>query len=154
MGRRDLVSSLVFIGLAAIFMIGALRYGFGSFSRPGPGLMPFFASLMVIVLSGFIFFISLRKRKIKGAERERFLPPRGVTIRQMIGVLALFGYGIALESLGLTLTTALFMIIMLRFVGLKKNWVMILGTSFLTTLISYLLFVTLLKSALPKGIFL
>lgn len=154
MGRRDLVSSLVFIGLAAIFMIGALRYGFGRFSRPGPGLMPFFASLMVIVLSGFIFFISLLKRKIKDAEREKFLPPREVTIRQIIGVLALFGYGIALESLGLTLTTALFMIIMLRFVGLKKNWVMILGTSFLITLISYLLFVTLLKSPLPKGIFL
>ncbi len=119
--NRDLVSSLVFSGLAVIFMVGALRYGFGSFSRPGPGLMPFFASIIVLVLSGIVFFISLSKRKERGGEKDQFLPDKGILIRQIVGVLSLFGYGIALEPLGFTLTTVLFMVVVLRFVGLKKN---------------------------------
>ncbi len=154
MGRRDLVSSLVFIGLATIFMIGALRYGFGKFSRPGPGLMPFFASVIIIVLSGIIFVTSLLKKSEHFEKREKFFPNKEILTRLVVGVLALFGYGVALESLGFGLTTVLFMVLVLRLVGLAKNWRMILATSLLTTLVSYLLFVTLLKTQLPRGIFL
>ena len=152
--NRNIVSSLVSIGLAAIFLVGSLKYGFGSLSRPGPGLLPFFASVIAIFLSGIIFFGSLSKRKESSEKGEKFLPDKGILIRQTVGVLSLFGYGVALEYLGFAFTTVLFMVVVLRFVGLKKNWAMILGTSLVTTLICYLLFVTLLKSQLPRGIFL
>lgn len=153
MRNRDMVSSLVFIGLAAIFLVGSLKYGFGSFSRPGPGLLPFFASMIVISLSGIIFSISLLKRKKSSEKEEKFLPSKGILIRLIVCVLSLIGYGFALEYLGFFFTTVLFMVVVLRFVGLLKNWKMILGTSLLTAIVCYLLFVTLMDSQLPKGIF-
>lgn len=152
--NRDMVSSLVSIGLAVIFFVGSLGYKFGSLSRPGPGLLPFFTSMTAIFLSGIIFFGSLSKRQESSEKGEKLLPGKGVLIRQIVGVLSLFGYGVALEYLGFAFTTILFMVVVLRFVGLKKNWAMILGTSLVTTLICYLLFVIILKSALPRGIFL
>ncbi len=154
MRNQELVSSLVSIGLAVIFMIGALKYGFGTFSRPGPGLLPFFASVFVMTLSGINVFISLAKKKGKGEIQKKFVPGKGILMRLMVGVLSLCGYGIALDYLGFFLTTVIFMIIILRFVSLKKNWAMIAGTSLLTALASYLLFVILLKTPLPTGIFL
>lgn len=152
--NRDIVSSLVSIGLAVIFLLGSLNFGFGSLARPGPGLFPFSVSMIAIFLSGIIFFGSLSKRKEGSEKGEKFLPGKAVLIRQIVGVLSLFGYGVALEYLGFALTTILFMVVVLRFVGLKKNWAMILGTSLVTTLACYLLFVILLKSQLPRGIFL
>lgn len=154
MRNQELVSSLVSIGLAVIFMMGALKYGFGTFSRPGPGLLPFFASVFVMALSGMNVFISLAKKKENGEIKKKFLPGKGILIRLIVGVLSLCGYGIALDYLGFFLTTVVFMVIILRFVCLKNNWVMIVGTSLLTTLASYLLFVILLKTPLPQGIFL
>lgn len=152
--NRNMVGSLVTIGLAVIFLVGSLKYGFGRFSRPGPGLLPFFASVIAIFLSAIIFFDSLSKRKESSENDEKFLPGKAILIRQIVGVLSLIGYGVALEYLGFALTTILFMVIVLRFVGLKKKWAMILGTSVATTIICYLLFVILLKSQLPRGFFL
>jgi putative tricarboxylic transport membrane protein len=152
--NRNMVSSLITIGLATIFLVGSLKYGFGRFSRPGPGLLPFFTSLIAIFLSGIIFFDSLSKRKENSEKGEKFLPDKGILIRQIVGVLSLFGYGVALEYLGFAFTTMLFMVVVLRFVGLKKNWAMILLISLVTTLTCYVLFVILLKSQLPSGIFL
>lgn len=150
MRNRDIVSSMICIIVALLFCGGALKYGLGSFSDPQPGLYPLILGLIFVVLSLALLFLSLKKRD--DGIKERFFPPRERATGLVLSLVFLYAYGIAIGYLGYALTTFFFMIGVLRFVGLQK-WRTVLTTSFLATLFSYLLFVTLLKSQFPRGPF-
>lgn len=148
MRDRDIISSALCIVVAILFCAGGLKYGLGSFSRPEPGLYPFILGLIFIGLSMALLFTSLKKKQ--DAIRERFFPPREKAYRLVLSLVFLYAYGMAMDQLGYVVTTFFFLVGVLRFVGLQK-WKTVLTTSFLATLFSFLLFVTLLKSQLPKG---
>ena len=145
---RDIISSSLCIVVAILFCIGGLEYGLGSFSNPAPGLYPFILGLIFIALSMALLFPSLKKKQ--DTIKQRFLPPREKAYRLALSLVFLYAYGMAMEPLGYVVTTFFFLVGVLRFVGLQKWWT-VLATSFLATLFSFLLFVTLLKSQLPKG---
>ncbi len=147
MHHRDTKSSLFCVGLGLIFCIGAVRYGVGTPLKPGPGLYPLSVGIIFIILA---LALALSSAKKKEEPKERLLPRGTVLRKSIISLLGLIGYGVLVDRLGYMLTTFLFMGIQLRFVGSQK-WIVVLAGAFLSTALSYLLFVSFLKSQLPEG---
>ena len=148
MRNRDTASGLFCVGLGIVFCIGAVGYGVGSPLKPGPGLYPLIIGIIFIVLALGLMGSSVKKGEVK----KESIFPRGVTLRMSaVSLMGLVGYGVFVDTLGYLLTTFLFMVIQLRFVGSQK-WVTVFTAAFLSTVLSYILFVSLLKSQFPTGI--
>ena len=150
MKNRDLVSSIIWMALGGIFVVGALQQGLMRRGVPGPGFLPFFSGLALIFVSLFVFIPALsqrgkvREQQISFLERDSFR-------KILLALIALFAFGIAMEYVGYLLTTFLFMFFVARIME-PKGWRTIALLAFLTAVLSYLLFVVLLEVQLPKGL--
>ena len=148
--HRDLISSLVLIGVGIVFCAGSVKYGDVRSKIPSAGFFPFVGGMILILLS-VIHLISSIKKEING-EKEKFFPQRYSWKRILFSLFTLFAYGVSLKFLGFFLVTFLFMLFSLRFIEPLK-WKMVFTLSLLTSVFSYLLFEVWLKVPLPHGIF-
>jgi putative tricarboxylic transport membrane protein len=149
MKNRDLVSSIIWMALGGLFVVGALQQGLIRRGVPGPGFLPFIFGLALIFISLFVLIPALKqKEKDTGAG---LFPERGSFRQLLLAVIALFAFGFAMEYLGYLLTTFFFMFFVARLME-PKGW----GTTTLlalsTAVGSYLLFVVLLEVQLPRGL--
>ncbi|MEI7670534.1 MAG: tripartite tricarboxylate transporter TctB family protein [Syntrophales bacterium] len=148
MKKRDLVSSIVWMALGGLFVVGALQHGLMRKGVPGPGFLPFLSGLALISVSLFVLIPALRHGNDN--QGSAFFPERGSFRKIMFALAALFGYGIALGYLGYLLTTFLFMLSMGRLME-SKGWMATTLLALLTAVLSYLLFVVLMEVQLPQG---
>jgi len=154
MGNRDLISSLFWIAVGAIFCAGAWKYGIFRAGIPGAGFFPFFASILLIALSLVVLIPSLglggEGLEIKEG-KESFFARQDSWTRILMALLALFAYWLALGYLGFLLSTFFFLAFLLRFID-PQRWITTLTVSIVTTGLTYLLFNLWLKVRLPAGI--
>jgi len=148
---QDILSSSTCIVIGGFFTIGGIIYGFGTLDRPGPGLMPFIVGIISILFSSITLISAVLEVKAMKTHEKVIFIKKGALIKLLISLFALFAYAILLEPAGFLLTTIIFMIVILRFVGLQK-WNTVIITSFSSALISYIIFVTLLNAQMPKGV--
>jgi len=128
----------------------AYRLGLGTFREPGPGLIPFWAAVLLGVMSIGMIITSLPK-SVKVTEEEKVFG--GISWKTLILVVcSLLGYGIAFNILGFNTCTFLLMVVFLRGVSRRKWW-LTLTMSFLTVIGTYLIFVVLLGCQFPVGPF-
>jgi len=147
--HRDLVSSIIWMALGGIFVVGALQQGLMRRGVPGPGFLPFFSGLALIFVSLFVFIPALnQKEKPKSGN---FFPERDSFRKILLALIALFAFGIAMEYVGYLLITLLFMFFAARIME-PKGWRTIALLAFFTAVFSHLLFVVLLEVQLPKGL--
>jgi putative tricarboxylic transport membrane protein len=151
MRNREILSSLVGLGLGTLFMVASLREGLFRKGVPGPGFLPFITALILMGLSLMVFFPALGKKKGEGETVEKFFPEKDSFKKISLGLGALFLYGVSLEYLGYIATTILFLIFTFRLIE-KEKWKVPLFFAVSTAFLTYLLFVVLLEVQLPKGI--
>jgi len=149
MKNRDLLSSIIWMALGGLFVVGALQQGLMRKDVPGPGFLPFLAGIALIVVSLFVLIPALRKWK-KEQENDSLFPSRQSLKKVLLALAALFGYGIALEYLGYLLTTFLFMFSIARLME-PRGWLTTTLVAISTAVLSYFLFIVLLEVQLPKG---
>ncbi|MFB3817399.1 MAG: tripartite tricarboxylate transporter TctB family protein [Candidatus Methylomirabilales bacterium] len=149
MRKRDIVSSLVWTGLGALFALGAWQQGLMRRGVPGPGFLPFFSGLVLVGVSLAVLVPALLGAPEAKVRASASAP--GSRRRVLLALGALAGYGIALEYLGYLLTTLLFMLSMGQLIQ-PRRWGMVSLLAGLTALCSYVLFVILLEVPLPKGV--
>ena len=151
MKKYDLISSLVWICVGLVFCKGAISFGLGDLSEPGPGFFPFWMSVSLITFSFVHFFSSLRKGETSHLPVGlRFWPEGEYVTRIVVIIFLLFMFVIALDYLGFVLTTFLFMFFLLKLIESRKLRTLFL-ISGLTTVLSYAIFELWLKANLPKG---
>ena len=136
------------LGLGVSFR--SLNLKLGSFVSPGPGLMPFFLGVGLIICSllvlGKSLLLILRKRK--GPQQSIWAD---VNLKKVITVVAcLLGYSLILERAGFALATFLILTILFKTVGSQK-WTSVLIASIFTVAISYVVFIVILKVEMPPG---
>jgi putative tricarboxylic transport membrane protein len=150
MKKRDLVSSVVWMVMGALFMAGALQQGLMRKGVPGPGFLPFISGLALTVISLFVLIPALGRR-----EQEKgipFFPEKNSLKKLSLALCALFAFGFALLHAGYVLTTFVFMLFMAQIME-PRPWLTAVLMAFLTAGLSYLLFVSLLEVQLPEGVF-
>lgn len=149
--EHDVISSLIWIVVSALFCRESLDLGLGDFTEPGAGFFPFLTSLILIFLSAGLFAVSLRKRwGFNFLEVRKHWSDRDGFRRISLTVLFLGSYVVALNYLGFALTTFLFIFLLLRFIEPQKWPTVVLG-SLLTAAGSYAIFEIWLRANLPVG---
>ena len=88
------------------------------------------------------------KAQEKTSEEKKFFPETDSLKKVLLGLTALFAYGLILSYAGYLITTFVFMVFILRLVE-PVPWKTVIGTGLATAVISYLLFVVLLEVQLP-----
>jgi putative tricarboxylic transport membrane protein len=150
--EHDVISSLIWIVVSALFCWEAVNLGLGELTEPGAGLFPFLISLFLILFAIGLFAASLRKGgRFSFIEIRKSWPDRSGSRRIGLTVLFLASYVVALNDLGFVLTTFLFIFLLLRFIEPQKWPTVILG-SLLTAGGSYAIFEIWLRANLPVGL--
>ena len=153
MKKRDLLSSLFWMGFGALFLVGSLQQGLVRKGIPGPGFLPFIAGIVLIALSLMILISALgnKEEEMEAIERRKFFPERDSLKKILFTLIFLFAYVISLEYAGYFLATFLFMLLISRRIE-SHSWKTLLLLAISTAILSYLLFVVLLEVQLPPGI--
>jgi putative tricarboxylic transport membrane protein len=147
--NNDFQSSLFCLCLGLVFLGGGVKMGLGPLNAPGPGFFPAVIGGVLSSLSVSLFVTAARR---KGpSEKESFWKQEGSWVKIVPSLLSLVFYLAFLDFLGYLLTTGLFILFLLKFVG-KKGW----GASILMAVIvsvgSYAMFRMGLGVLLPKGL--
>jgi putative tricarboxylic transport membrane protein len=151
MKKHELISSLVWMALGVLFLIGSIGLGPGKSDEPGPGFFPFVMAACLISFSSIHFISSLiRAGQSSVGAGKRFWPKNSGIKRILFTIILLVGFVLALNYLGFILNTFFFMLIMLRLVE-RQKWRRVLLIGSLTTILSYATFQLWLRSNLPAG---
>ena len=149
--NRDVLSSLVCIGIGILFCIGSVKFGDIRAGFPSAGFFPFITGVILAFLALIQVVGVFTAGKAGEDKAEDFFPQQDSVKRLLITLAILFLYAIALEYVGFLITNFLFMVLLLR--GLEpQGWKTVLVTAFLTSISCYVLFDILLKVPVPRGI--
>jgi len=147
--KTFLINDLVWIGFAAAVCYGGLKLGFGSFSQPQAGFMPF---LMGLVL-GLLALGDLISGLISRWREEKTDPEIWAHIhwgKLLLTVAVLFLYTALFTTAGFLIAT-IFLLFYLYRVMEPKPWKWVVFASALTTFLFYVGFKIGLDSQLPRG---
>ena len=137
----------VWIALGLFVMLLSYRLGLGGLHNPGPGLMPFLLGFLLCATSFYILLASRQHKEDRDGARDQSGQLR--LGKLTIVLTSLFAYPLLLERLGYLVTTLLVLTILFR--TMSNRWFSVIVASFLTVVISYLIF-TYLGIRFPKGI--
>ncbi len=152
MRNRDIVSSLFWMGVGALFVAGSLMQGLIRRGVPGPGFLPFLTGITLVALSCTLLISSWTKKGAAGPTQvEAFFPEEDSLKKLLLGLAALLVYAASLEYTGYLINTFLLMFLLARLIEPMK-WRTVLIVAVCTAGFSYFLFVTLLDVQLPQGV--
>jgi putative tricarboxylic transport membrane protein len=146
--KLDRVGFFLFILLSLFMGYQAWLIGFGSFSHPGPGLIPFLAASALLLVS-VIQIISPNKEGL-GPVPDPTIPE---SWKKMVAItLSLLAYGVLIERLGFVTTTFFWLVFLFELSRPSRLTMSLLGAA-LATAICFVLFVILCRLQLPLGPF-
>jgi hypothetical protein len=141
------VYGLVVFCLAVAILWEGRKLIFGTFRSPGSGMFP-------DLIAGLMLFLSLLLMLFPQKLGDRSAGPsvsKGSTGRLLLVFVALFLYGILLESLGFVIVSFLLTTLLFAVFGVQSYKEAVWKAS-ISTGLAYVLFEVLLKSNLPRGI--
>ncbi|MDD4997768.1 MAG: tripartite tricarboxylate transporter TctB family protein [Syntrophales bacterium] len=145
------------IGCGIVFLFGAvtaglsLRMPMGTFRMAGSGLFPFCLGILLMLLSLLFLFHLLYAKSTTPQKPETVAPPDVATGQMLLFLGATVLGTLCLNLLGYPLTVFLLMLMLLRILGIKRPGLLMI-MPLLTAVVSYFLFVRILKIPLPKGL--
>jgi putative tricarboxylic transport membrane protein len=146
MKKTYVFANLFWIALAVFVGRESWQYNVGGLHTPGPGFLPFYTALLLGILS----LIAL-VQTLKGGDGPASAIWGKMNFRKLgITLAALFLYTILLDKIGFVTGTFLLLLLLFRVVEPYK-WTSVLLLSFFTITGTYLFFVVLLESRLPRG---
>ncbi len=144
------IAAIFFLIVGIFFALYARSVEIGTWHEPGPGFLPFWAGVILALMSIALFWGSYDKRA--SAVRPSFFPKADSWKRVVATFVALIAYNLLLTFLGFSLTTFLFLFFLVKFI-FPQTWVRALLVSVLGSVIARLLFINFLETQLPKGFF-
>jgi len=149
MSLRNQWSGLFWLVFSIFVCVEAIRMGTGSFSSPGPGLLPFWSGVVVGTLAILLLVVGTLTREEGGKIKNLW---RGMNWRTVILVSAsLVIYCILLPRLGFLITTLGLMTLLFSIVKRSRLWIQMF-TALVTVLVTYVTFYVWLGVQLPKGL--
>ncbi len=148
MKTYDQASSLFWLLISIAVFVESIRLGIGSLHNPSRGFLTFGASGILGILS-LVLFVQASVRK-EEAEREPLFNGRWQRILFVLIVLILYSW--SMPILGYLISTFALMTLLFWVLEKKKIWVVLLSSS-LSTLATYLVFSKWLNCQFPGGLF-
>ena len=139
--KISIISSIVVIAIAVMFLVYSLQYSFVGIIGPGPGVMPFCLSLILLVLSVSYLITALRGKDSIGRMPDK----KGLFSILMILVYMAI-YVVLLKPLGSVLAGIVFLFLLYRN---SYRWYTALGISAIVSVFLFVVFRVLLEVNLP-----
>ena len=152
MKKRDILSSLFFLVLGVLFIIGSFSYSIWDRYGPGPGFFPLVLGSLFSVLSLILLLIRIMGPGDAGevlTESDSLKP--STVYKTLFYLLLIVSVYLLFDRLGSVLTIFIFLTIVLVVLN-RRSLRLSLTISILSSLVTYLLFVRLLGVSLPGGI--
>lgn len=146
--KVDRVSGISLFVLGVAVLVKSLTYPLGTFRKPGGGLFPLIASIILIGLSSILILQAFLSKEDEKNIRAPFFPEKEAPRRIIFGFVALLAYRYLLPLIGFGLSTCVFIFILSRFLG-KYSWKVSAFFSVVTAVASYYLFQVWLKIPMP-----
>ena len=145
--RADRVTASLLLASAVAFSAGALKYyPYWGEGGPGSGFLPFWLGVVMAALA-----VLLLVRKPIG-ESVDWLPHGEGRKRVLVVIAATAAFIAALKIIGMVLGTALYLIVLMRFLG-RHRWPLSLAVAAAAAGINYLVFAHWLRVPFPEGMF-
>jgi putative tricarboxylic transport membrane protein len=145
--RTYLITHAVWLVLSLAVTAEAGRLGFGSFSRPGPGFLPFLAGIALAALA-LLAFAQTALAKPAADPKSGFRGADLIRIGTVAGIL--FLYVFLWETIGFLTATFLLLLFLFRCIE-PLRWRTVFTAAGLTLAFTYILFSVLLGARLPAG---
>ena len=147
MRNTDRITAVLLLIVSAAFAAGALRYyKWWGHDGPGSAFLPFWLGVVMAVLAAMMLL-----RKTTGSSVSLF--PEGEARNRVLVVLGITAAFIALlKVLGMVVGTALFLIVLVRYLGRHRWWVTI-AIALAAAGLNWLVFVRWLRVPMPEGMF-
>ena len=141
--EKDFWSGLVFLAVGTVFAVGALGYGFGSPTAPGPAVLPIGFGALTALAGAALLFKSLTL-ETEGGERIDALGLRPL----LLIAAAVVSFGWTLPKLGLLFAVPGLVLFSALAVG-RVGFRMLLLQAVVLTAIACVLYVGVLHAAAP-----
>lgn len=150
--KSALQEGFIWIILGIVLFIGSIKLGLGTLHQPGSGFLPSLTGgslvLLGLILILYKIYIEQTKKKSEfiGISATKFGKKR------VYSFVALCMYALLLETLGFIIATLLLLFFLFKIMNPRK-WLNPILISFITVILSYLIFYSWLRINFPKGIF-
>ena len=146
--RIDIGVGIVLCLLSVAIYLYAEQYAGRGVNSYGPNFFPQALALMLFLTSAALIIQALRGKALKNLEDMN----KPGLVRTAVTLLIAAGYVFLMNVLGFYLATALFLFVVMTYLGQKKLWIRILVSILVATAV-FSLFHYFLKIPLPEGIF-
>lgn len=143
----DQTSSLFWLLVSISVLVESIRLGIGTLHNPGTGFLTFGASGILGILS----LILLLKASFRKKDKRESLFSGILWQRILFVVIVLVVYSWVMPDLGYLISTFLMMMLLFGVLEKKKIWLVFIS-SFMSTLITYLVFSKWLNCQFPDGL--
>ena len=147
MAKADRVTAALLLAFAVAFSAGALKfYPYASEGGPGSGFLPFWLGL---AMAGLALLLLVRRSRALDARVD--WAPRGEARNRVLVVgLVTLAFVALLDVLGMIVGTALYLAVLIRFLGRHRWWVTFLVAAGAASL-NWLVFARWLRVPFPEG---
>ena len=147
MRSADRITAVLLLIVSAAFAAGALKfYKWWGHDGPGSAFLPFWLGVVMACLAALMLFRSSKERLAEWM-------PKGEAGKRVLVVLGVTAAFIALlKVLGMVVGTALFLIVLVRYLGRHRWWVTI-AIALAAAAANWLVFVYWLRVPMPEGMF-
>ena len=150
--NRDQISGIFLLALGVGVFGKSLTYPLGTLRKPGGGLFPLVASVLLIGLAALLTVQAFRQKKDVPGSGIPFFPEKEAPRRIFLGFAGLLAYRYLLPVIGFAPSTGVFIFFLSRFLG-KYSVAVCLVFAVITAVFSYYLFQVWLKIPMPIPIF-
>jgi len=144
----DRIAAGFFFAVGAFFALYACTIEIGAWNEPGPGFLPFWGGVTLVMMS---IALLARTWKRKGIVLPSFFPKNDSWKRVVATFAALTAYNLVFDFLGFTLTTFLFIGVLVKFI-FPQTWLRSLIVAAAAAFAARILFVDFLQTQLPQGL--
>jgi len=149
MRKYDVISTSFLAALGLYVVITGVKLGFGDWHEPGPGFIAVLSGLLLFILSGAWFVLTLPKKR--GGQPEKLFFKRPDSGKKVLTTfLALVTFALVLDRLGFILSCFLLMIFLLKAVE-PQRWKLTILMAVSVTVFCILVFQLWLQVQFPEG---
>ncbi len=146
--NREKITGIFLLGLGLAVFLKSLTYPLGTLRKPGGGLFPLIASILLMGLSSLLTLQAFRGKEVDKSSQYPFFPEKDAPRRIVLGFAGLLAYRYLLPAIGFAASTAVFIFFLSRFLA-RYSFVTSIVFAVITGVVSYYLFQVWLKIPMP-----
>jgi putative tricarboxylic transport membrane protein len=146
--RIGIIFSFFLILVSIWIIVDSYKLTIGSLKDPGPGYLPFFAGLLMLIF----VLVNLKKTFLSSTKADWAISSYKNLMRVVSTLAVAIITAVFFENLGFFVMGVFFLIMLMKVVNNEK-WVRTLMITIFAMVMSYLIFIYILDVQLPSGPF-